>query len=678
MSIYKFGTLEELSASLDSTQPVYLDTETSKLGSQIRLVQVYQEHWEQVLLFDTVDTSVSVLWFILVDKHLVLHNGWYDFGCFIKDMPKGAFELPERWDDTFYLSRLAYPKWNTGKGYSLDAALLQVLGYDPYAKEKIDKKKLQMSFERLKVKDVYIEGADGLKELTEEQLLYASIDVYELPHLYKAVKSKCKHFVYKLDELLIITLASDEKGMPVDPAMLTELEQEDIVTIAAIKKEIGALNCNSYMQVRKALGTIMSSDEMALSIIQSKEGGITNMWFRTKLPQSGKWPKALKAGLDGGTISVETRSFGKSIIVASSSELPTDKNVLTYFREDYYEHSDEIVRLANRVIAMRKSLKRLNFVERARAAMDADNRIQAHYSPHAINGRIQQSDENLTQYPRAMKKMWGHPEGNGRKLIYSDFAQIELRIICAALPEMNMYKALKEGKDIHSFVAEQFNFSEKEIALLPKGQNPRQVAKQSNFLLLYGGGETNFQRVVCRNSGVWFSDDMTHNIVTKWKSIFSDITEWHTRNSNSTTKMDKTVCGRPYKAALVTDLNNIKVSGTGSEIFKLALWYIHKHIITQFDDIYVVNRVHDSITLDVPDDIETNKKIARLVTLCFQAAWFEVTKLAPLTDVPMPVDVGIGSNMAGIEYEYGVDYSFTLDPYYMMGKELDDEVRKSL
>lgn len=42
--------------------------------------------------------------------------------------------------------------------------------------------------------------------------------------------------------------------------------------------------------------------------------------------------------------------------------------------------------------------------------------------------------------------MWGHPQGNGRKLIYSDFAQVELRIIWFNFKsEMNMYKSLKEG-----------------------------------------------------------------------------------------------------------------------------------------------------------------------------------------------------------------------------------------
>jgi len=603
--IYKYSSNEELVRVLDPSREVFVDTETAKLGSQIRLVQVYQEGWDQVLLFNT-----PMVFIILQSYHLVGHNFLYDLGCLRIDLPEGAYKTPAHWDDTFYLSRLTFPEWNTGKGFSLDAALTKVLGYDPYARAGIDKKKLQMSFERIAVKGEYVEGEEGLRDLTEQQLLYAAIDVYELPHLWNAVKHMRDHFVYKLDIDTCGTILTDTLGMPVDIVELSKLEQADISTIASVKKEIGYLNVNSWMQVRKALGTVMSSDEMALRIIENRKDGLTGLWTRVTMT-NGKWAKALTTGLNDGTIAVQSRSFGKPTNLQHSSQLPKDKKVLVYFKEINYVHTEDKVKLATNINTTRKSLKRLNFVDRARRAM-VDGRIKATFSPHAINGRIQQDNENLTQFPRAMKSMFGHPKGNGRKLLYSDFAQIELRLICAALPEMNMYKALKEGKDLHSYVAEQFAFTEEQIAMLPAGQNPRQVAKQSNFLLLYGGGATNFQRVVCRNSGVWFEDEMSASIVTKWKDIFSDIKEWHKVNSKSVTKMDKTIMGRPYKASIVTDLNNIKVSGSGSEVFKLWLSYIHKYI-TSKDDIFILNRVHDSVTLDVPDDPTVYEPIARLL-----------------------------------------------------------------
>jgi hypothetical protein len=420
----------------------------------------------------------------------------------------------------------------------------------------------------------------------------------------------------------------------------------------------------------------MSSDEIALQIIQNRPNGLSGLYLRVKMGPGG-WPKALRDGIDSGSISVEVRSFGKATAITSSSQLPTSSNSLVYYMESSYKHSEEKIKLAKLINAKRKALKRLNFVKRAIKFIEFDEagipRISGEFSPHAINGRIQVDNENLSQYPRAMKTMWGHPKGNGRKLLYCDFAQIELRIICAVLPEMNMYKALKEGKDLHTFVAEKFNFSEEQIARLPAGQNPRQVAKQSNFLLLYGGGKTNFQKVVCRNSGVWFEDDMVSFIVDTWQNIFSDIKAWHERNSKSTTKMDVTAGGRKYKASIVTDLNNVKVSGTGSEIFKLWLNYIHKFMLPHLPDTYIVNRVHDAVYIDLPDDPKLYEPAAEFLTKLAQKAWFEVTKTAALTDVPMPTNAGVGSNLAGIDYGYDIDFEYVLDPYYMMTRSIDEE-----
>ena len=677
-TIYKLSSVKELMESIDPSQPLFVDTETSKLGSDIRLVQVFQEHWEQVLELDTTTNSIISIWTVLQPHYLIGHNFTYDLGCFNKDLPEGVFEMPRDWDDTFYLTRLKYPELNTGNGFSLDSALTHVLGYDPYAKEGLNKKHLQMSFERIKVKNKYIEGPEGLKPLIEEQLLYAAIDVYELPHLWHSVKDMTSKFVYELDKLLITTIQYDKKGLPLDLKKLDALIKADESFLASVAKETN-INVNSYMQVRKTLGTILSSNEMALSIIQSRQQGLTGLRLRTKMT-NGKFSKALIEGIENKTIKVEEMEFGNYSTITSASELPTSPKVLVYYTELNYKHTPEVVKLAKLITESRKALKRLNFAQRAKLAYKIDDegipRIQGTFSPHAINGRIQTDNENLSQYPRAMKSMWGHPEGNGRKLIYSDFAQVELRIICAALPEMNMYKSLKEGIDLHTFVGNNLDLSEEDLSYLPAGINPRFIAKQCNFLLLYGGGISNFQQTVSKLGGVWFETDVAKKITNRWKDIFSDIREWHKKNSASKTNMDQTVSGRPYKAATLTDLNNIRVSGTGSEIFKLWLWYIHKYILTQYEGVYLTNRVHDSVVIDVPDDEKTYKEIANKLVLCAQKAWFEIIKNAPLTDVPMPCDVGVGSNWEDLEYERNLNYSYTLDGMYMYDKNLEEELGK--
>ena len=308
------------------------------------------------------------------------------------------------------------------------------------------------------------------------------------------------------------------------------------------------------------------------------------------------------------------------------------------------------------------------------SAMNSDNRIQFHGSPHAINGRIQQQDENLTQWPRPMKSQFGFPPNSGRTLIYLDYAQVELRTICAKLPEMNMYKSLKSGVDLHTFVGNNLDI---DMSALPEGITPRFVAKQCNFLLLYGGGANNFQQTVCKLAGVWFEDDVNKEIIKNWKDIFSDIKEWHKINAKRANRGDldgSTASGRRYVAKNYTDLNNIEVSGTASEVFKLAIHYIEKFKVLE-DDAYIVNEVHDSLVIDVADDRETYERISYNVALCFQKSWFVITEQCALTDVPMPVDYAVGDNWEDLEYEKNLKHSGVIEEYYMMEKELENELR---
>jgi DNA polymerase I-like protein with 3'-5' exonuclease and polymerase domains len=672
-NIYKLGTIPELVKQLQTDKSLFLDTETSKLGSQIRLVQLYQEDWPFALIFDTVNTNLTVLWSVISSYHLVGHNLTYDFGCFRKDIPE-TFKIPEQWDDTFYLSRLACPEWQK---YSLDECLTKVIGEDPYETEGLVKKQLQMSFERIMVKGNYIEGPEGLKDITQTQYLYAATDVYDLPKLWNRVKHMTNNFVYILDKLTIEHIQTDELGLAVDLDRLTDLQNKDYLKIAEIDKQLpNGFNVNSYIQVRKLLGTVLSSDEEALTIIQARPDGLTGLEQRITMT-NGSWAAALKKGIDDGTLSVVTKEFGNSKPVLKSIDLPRSNRVLVYYIENSYLHGPEVMNYAKLINEKRKALKRLNFADRALKAIKVDlqgiSRIRGTFSPHAINGRIQVDNENLSQYPRTMKSMWGHPKGNGRKLLYSDFAQVELRIICAALPEMNMYKSLKEGIDLHTFVGNNLNLSKEDLSQLPDGISPRFIAKQCNFLLLYGGGISNFQKTVCKLGGVWFETDIATKIANNWKDIFSDIKLWHEKNGKSQTKMDSTVSGRIYKADTVTDLNNIRVSGTGSEVFKLWLHYVDKYIISKYPEVFITNRVHDSIILDIPDDEVLYTKLSRKVALCAQAAWFEIIKNAPLIDVPMPVDVAVGSNWDDIEHGTS-DYNFELDGMYMYGKDLEEEI----
>ena len=76
MSIYKLSTPRELATAIDSSKPLFVDTETAKYYSDIRLVQVYQEGWDQVLNLDikAISGQVELIWDLLRNCKLVGHN----------------------------------------------------------------------------------------------------------------------------------------------------------------------------------------------------------------------------------------------------------------------------------------------------------------------------------------------------------------------------------------------------------------------------------------------------------------------------------------------------------------------------------------------------------------------------------------------------------------------------
>jgi len=473
-------------------------------------------------------------------------------------------------------------------------------------------------------------------------------------------------------------LTSDTKGLPLDLDKVQQYRDKinsDIDITTEKLRELGAdINVNSYIQVRKVLGTVLSSSEEHLAIIAHRKthtNPLEDVYFT--VPQTNsKFPKAFIDNFN--KLGVFRQEFGDYIPVESISEANQYKKSSLVYQEKDYIHTPEKAQIAELIIHKRKLLKQLNFLDRAEQAAVYDDehncyRVQGTFSPHAINGRIQVDNENLTQYPRTLKGIWGHSKDSSRTLIYCDFAQIELRIICALIGEETMYKTMKNKEDLHSKVGEAFGFSEAELQHLGEGVTPRFIAKQTNFLNLYGGGLTNFQRTVCKLSGVYFETEMAQKILSIWKDkIFPDIKEWHEENSkvSSQYRYGVTALGRVYKAKSLTDLNNIMVSGTGSEIFKTWLIHIYNKIILQDYDAYVVNRVHDSIIIDVPNNPEIYKEVADKVAKLATQSWYEVLKYAydkniVYRDVPMPSDAYVGNNWEDIEYERNLKYEVKVD-----------------
>ena len=575
MSIYKVVTMEQLIAATDFKQKAACDTETIGLYGKIRLLQVYQRHWDQVLLVDSPNHLEVVSY--MSKLHSIWHNAHYDFTTIA---PRWS---PDNFSDTFLLSRLAEPQHQE---YSLDACLTRALGYDPYLKAGLNKKVLQKS--------------DWSKPiLTEDQLLYAALDVYHLFKVYENVCQAEEEQSYILDKATLRKcLKFQWNGMPVQQHRIIEEYNSVIKTLRNIEWQTKGVkwyynhgkhsipmpfNPRSAVQVREALG------------LES-----------------------------------------------------TAKNILA---EEAVANGNKE---ADNVMKARSCMKLIGFLEK----YEQHDILYGKFKPSARSGRLTSDDENLQQIPRALKKVFG--TSDDRVLIYSDYAQLELRTICAIIGVSVMEKLFRDGEDLHGYVAS-ILFGEDYT------KDDRQVTKTYNFNLLYGGS-VGMVLSILMTYGMFVEHRKATRHKTKWLNLFKEINKWQQECIAKWRKgkLNSTPFGRKYKAKLMTDFMNIMNQGAGAEVAKLALHYFEPWLEKHYPEVKICNFIHDSFILDAPNDPEVYEPVAIKLAECMQEAWFQMSKCYKIKDLPMPVDVKVGHNWGDLEDDIGVIWDFTLEPYKML------------
>lgn len=245
--MYQIVTVDKVEASVDFNAPLFLDTESTELYGKTRLVQIYQEAWDHVLMVE--HPSEAWIQDLMARGESVFHNAHYDITAMQQNV--GNRFIPERFADTFLAARLAFPR---AAGYTLDEVMEHVLGFDPYKAEGLVKKELQKSDWSKRV-------------LSPEQLLYAAIDVFYLPKVYHAVKEQFESLSYKLDMLALrYALDFQWNGMPVD---MKRVMDERVACAKALQANPCEINPNSYVQVRKWLDCT-ESDDLALARLAIK------------------------------------------------------------------------------------------------------------------------------------------------------------------------------------------------------------------------------------------------------------------------------------------------------------------------------------------------------------------------------------------------------------------------
>lgn len=241
---------------IDPEQPIFVDTETTEdegystggLYGKIRLVQIYQAHWQGAVIIDCQFVPLSTVLSILKPHHLVFHNAAFDLHTI--NLKTSETWLPKDVGDTMYLSRL---KWWTKEKFGFYNCL-EYASLDDDLINSIDKKAEQKS--------------DWSGPLTKRQLTYAACDVAYLAELWEEVKEYQDQTVYQLDiENLKLAIEYTRNGLPVNQKTVQQLRLRYTERLEDALEKL-PINPRSSVQARNYLGSSSSDSDTLTRLIQ--------------------------------------------------------------------------------------------------------------------------------------------------------------------------------------------------------------------------------------------------------------------------------------------------------------------------------------------------------------------------------------------------------------------------
>lgn len=234
-----------------------------------------------------------------------------------------------------------------------------------------------------------------------------------------------------------------------------------------------------------------------------------------------------------------------------------------------------------------------------------------------VTTRLSQREPNLQQIPRNIKDVRRlFQDRDGLILVEFDYAQVELRLASWYLMmkgDTAFYEAYQTGQDVHVLTSERLGLHK---TLGPK--EGRQIAKQINFLLLYGGGAKRFRDTLYKESKG--EVDYSLQQCFQWHQQYHEaypgvkIISEDTANKFKERGYVKLFTGRRRHLDRFDnpkDAWNSIIQGGCGQILMLSLNLIDR----EMPDLRIVNTVHDSIWVRMREDElhDRGKEVCRLM-----------------------------------------------------------------
>jgi len=265
----------------------------------------------------------------------------------------------------------------------------------------------------------------------------------------------------------------------------------------------------------------------------------------------------------------------------------------------------------------------------------------------AATGRLASNNPNLQNIPirtdrgREIRKAF-IPRNSDFLILSADYSQIELRIIAAITQDEGMMEAFKAGEDIHASTASKV-FG---VPLNDVTKEMRRRAKAVNFGLAYGQSAFGLSQTLGISRSE--SKEIIDNYFEKFPGIKKYMTETvayarehgyietimkrrrYLRDINS---KNQTVRAQAERNAI-----NSPIQGSAADMIKLAMIQIYNEMERRKLKSKMLLQVHDELVFDLHKSEE--QEMRELVEDKMKHA---------LPDLPVPVEVGMGSGINWLE-----------------------------
>ena len=564
---YKVITSLEEVKHIDPTLPTFADIETEGLYIGVRLVQLYQpDTSEDIYILDTDKIPLQDIKDFIKPLWTVWYNASYDFGTLNM--------TTDKFDDLFYLVKTAFPSFQQ---YNLDLVISR-LGYDSLY-EGLDKKTLQ--------KQGFVRGA----YLSAAQLRYAATDVFATSLIWKlpAVQKGRDIIAYKVDILsLKYAVIYQQHGLAVDEDRREELivqKEKEIEELRPLFPD--GFNPNSYIQVRKYLGTDQSNYEALV------------MFAATDNPKADKAEKLIKLKK-----SMKELSYLKSI------RFPV-----------MYTKFNPAGAITGRFTSNGGDLK---------------NGFNAQQIPRAFQPLFKADTEDTevlgldysTLELRIACSLFGDPTMYEELMAGKDL-HTEMAILAT-------------GKKLHEdgLLGSEYDtiLDRNNIGTEFLTTTDRTLAKSINFGYVFGMSAERYTQYAYISYGIKVSPEKSQELKTLYFAKYPMFAKYHKNVWNHYKEEDyyyETALGRRVKPKMGTDGINGPVQGSGAETTKLAVHYLIKEYPDALN--YIFNVVHDAIYLRVPKGTKDMWK--KRLEEAMKKGWTEISKTPAFKykDIPMPV-----------------------------------------